>query len=156
MAFPFHKQEKKYTCGAASMRMVLEKVGVKKSEKQVEKLLRTNKIRGTWHKNFPRLVERYRLNYTCMRNATINDLKEYYQGGFTIILCYFISSEKVDHYSLLKKIDNKYIYLWDPWFGPEHKYSLSQFKKVWKSDPKYDNEKSWFFAIKNPEPPRNS
>ena len=45
MAFPFHKQETNYTCGSAAMRMALESAGIKKSEKQVEKLLSTNKIR---------------------------------------------------------------------------------------------------------------
>ena len=148
MFFPFHKQETKYTCGSASMRMALESAGIKKSEKQVEKLLRTNKVRGTWHKDFSRLAEKYLLNYVTKRNSSINDLVEYQKKGFTIIICYFYPSEKVDHYSVLKKIDKHFIYFWDPWFGPEHKYSLKYFKTVWKSDPKYDNEKRWFFALK--------
>lgn len=150
MAFSFYKQETKYTCGSASMRMALESVGIKKSEKQIEKLLGTNKIRGTWHKDFSRLAEKYRLNHFTKRNSSIEDLKEYQKKGFTIIICYFYPPEKVDHYSVFKKIDDKNIYFWDPWFGPEHKYSLDYFKKIWKSDPKYDNEKCWFFAVKKP------
>ena len=146
--FSFHKQETKYTCGAASMRMALTFCNIKKSEKQVAKLLRTNKVRGTWHKSFPIVAEKFRLNHISMRNAKINDLKEYQKNGYAVIICYFYPSEKVDHYSLLKNIDAKYIYFLDPFFGEEHKYLLSYFKKIWKSDPKYDNEKCWFFAIK--------
>jgi len=146
--FPFHKQETKYTCGAAAMRMALEFCGIKKSEKQVAKLLNTNKVRGTWHKNFPSVAEKFKLNYTSMRHATINDLKEFQKKDYAVIICYLYPPEKVDHYSVLKKIDKRLIYFWDPFFGDMHKYLLSYFKKIWKSDPKYDNEKCWFFAIK--------
>ncbi|MDP3734009.1 MAG: C39 family peptidase [Nanoarchaeota archaeon] len=145
---PFYKQETNYTCGAASMRMALEFCGIKKSEKQVAKLLGTNKVRGTWHKNFPIIAEKFRLNHMSMRKATINDLQEYQKKGFIIIICYFYPQEKFDHYSVLKRIDDKYIYFYDPFFGENHNYLLTYFKKIWKSDLQYDNEKCWFFAVK--------
>jgi len=148
MAFNYHKQETKYTCGAASMRMALESIGIKKGEKQLVKLLRTNKIRGTRISSFPQLAEKFKLNYTVKRNATIQDLKRYQKEGYVIIVDYFFPKEKVDHYSILRKIDSNFIYFWDPWFGPEHKYNLSYFKKVWKCDLRYDPEKAWFIAIK--------
>lgn len=148
--FPFHKQETNYTCGAASMRMALEFCNIKKSEKQVVKLLRTNKVTGTWHKSFPIIAEKFRLNHISIRNATINDLKECQKKGFAVVICYFYPPEKVGHYCVLNKIDKNFIHLRDPQFGPEHKYSLNYFKKIWKSDPRYDNEKRWFFAVKKP------
>ena len=130
------------------MRMALGFCGIKKSEKQVAKLLGTNKVRGTWHKSFPIVAEKFRLNHVSIRNATIADLKEYQKKDFAVVICYFYPPEKVDHYSVLKKIDNKFIYFLDPFFGEEHKYLLSHFRKIWKSDPKYDNKKCWFFAVK--------
>ena len=145
---PYYEQETKYTCGAAAMRMALGFCGIKKSEKQVAKLLGTNKVRGTWHKSFPIVAEKFRLNHVSIRNATIADLKEYQKKDFAVVICYFYPPEKVDHYSVLKKIDNKFIYFLDPFFGEEHKYLLSHFRKIWKSDPKYDNKKCWFFAVK--------
>ena len=108
----------------------------------------TNKIRCTRHKDFSRLAEKYLLNHITKRNSSIEDLKEYKKKGFTVIVCYFYPPEKVDHYSVLKKIDDKFIYFLDPFFGEEHKYFLSHFRKIWKSDPKYDNEKCWFFAVR--------
>ena len=130
------------------MRMALEFCGIKKSEKQLAKLLGTNKVRGTWHKNFPIAAEKFKLNHISMRNASINDIKECQKKGFAVIICYFYPPEKVDHYSVLKKIDDKYIHFHDPFFGDKHKYLLTHFKKIWKSDPRYDDEKRWFFAIK--------
>ena len=149
--FPYYKQETVWTCGASVMRMALEKCEIKKSEKQVVKILKTNKIRGTWHKDFPRVAEKYKLNYVVKRNATIDDLKYFQKKGYTIIICYYYPSEKVDHYSILKSIDSENIYFYDPWFGENHKYSLKYFNRIWKSNPKYDNEKCWFFAVKNNE-----
>lgn len=148
MSFPYHKQEAKYTCGAASARMALEFCGIKKDEKQVIKLLGTNKVRGSWIKNFPRVAEMFKLDYVVKRNAKIEDLRRFHKDGYVIIIDYFYPPEKVDHYSILRKIDSKNIYFCDPFFGPRHKYPLSYFKKIWKCDPKYDPEKRWFIAIR--------
>jgi ABC-type bacteriocin/lantibiotic exporter with double-glycine peptidase domain len=148
MKFPYYKQETNYTCGACAIRMALEGFGIKKSEKQISKLLGTNKIRGTWPRELPKLAEKFKLNYFVGRNSKIEDLEYYLKNNFIIIVAYWYPLEKVDHYSVVKKIDEKFIYFWDPWFGEEHKYTLTYFKKIWKSDKKFDNEKSWFIAIK--------
>ncbi|MDD5254255.1 MAG: C39 family peptidase [Candidatus Nanoarchaeia archaeon] len=149
--FPYHKQETGYTCGAASMRMILEYLGIKKSERQIAKLLETNKVRGTWPKYFPELAERYKLDYIVERKATIKDIKHLLNEGYLVIICYFYEAGNVDHYSVVKKIDSKYIYFWDPDpnCGPEDKYSISYFEKIWKTDPRYqDKERRWIFAMK--------
>lgn len=144
----FYKQEIDYTCGAASMRMALESCNIKKSEKQIVKLLRTSKSKGTWNKDFPVVAEKFKLNHVSMRDAAINDLKEYQKKGFAIIIGYFHPIEKFGHYAVLKKIDSKKIYLLDPYFGDKHSYDLDYFKKIWKNDPKHDGENHWFFAVK--------
>lgn len=146
--FPYHKQETKYTCGAAVMRMALEFFGIVKSEKQVVRFLGTNKVRGTWLKDFPVVAERFGLNYFVSRNSSLSDLRKFLKDGFVVIVDFYVPKDKVGHFSVVKKIDSKYIYFWDPWFGPEHKYSLSYFKRIWKCDPKYEGYKSWFIALK--------
>ena len=148
MKFPFHKQETKYTCGAAAMRMALEFCGIKKSERQVVKLLGTNKVRGTWLKSFPLAAEKYKLKYVVNSNSSIQNLKKLQKEGYTIIICYYYPPKKVDHYSVLRKIDSENIYFWDPWYGPEHKYTLRYFRRIWKADPRYEKEKGWFIAMK--------
>ena len=64
MKFPYYKQEREYSCGAAAMRMVLENLGIKKSENEIIKYLGTNKTKGTMNKDFPRLAEKFKLNYS--------------------------------------------------------------------------------------------
>jgi len=129
------------------MRMFLESVGIKKSERQIEKLLGTNKVRGTWHRDFSRLAERYKLNHVTKRNSSIEMMKYYHKKGYTLIVSYFNKKENDGHYAILRKIDKEYIYFYDPLSGPDHKYKLTTFKNIWYSDPKGDNEKRWFFAV---------
>ncbi|MBN2368173.1 C39 family peptidase, partial [Candidatus Woesearchaeota archaeon] len=38
---PYHAQQTNYTCGTASMRMILEYFGIKKTEKQLARILHT-------------------------------------------------------------------------------------------------------------------
>jgi len=130
------------------MRMVLENCGIKKTEKQVIKLLGTNKIRGTWTKSYPQLAEKYNLNYTVRRNSSLKEMKELMKQGYIILTSYYMPKEKVDHFIVVKEIDKDYIYFYDPFYGPDHKYKLSYFEKVWKTNPKYDNEKAWFITVK--------
>ncbi len=142
---PFHKQETRWTCSAAAMRMALEACGIRKSEKQVVRLLKTNKIRGTWHENFPKVAEKYKLNYVVKRNSNIGDLKKFLKEKYFIIVNYYYPPQSVDHYSVIKSIDSKHIYFLDPWYGKNHKYAISEFRKLWHDTEK---EKCWLIAIK--------
>jgi ABC-type bacteriocin/lantibiotic exporter with double-glycine peptidase domain len=145
---PFHKQETNWTCGAAAMRMILEACSITKTEKQVVKLVETNKVRGTYAKSFPKAAEKFKLNYSVYRNATIDDMRSMMHKGYHILTGYYVPREKVDHYAVIKHIDEDIIYILDPYYGPTHKYKISHFKRIWKLDPKYDNEKAWFIAVK--------
>jgi predicted double-glycine peptidase len=146
--FPYHKQETIWSCGAASMRMALENNGIKKSEKQLIPLLKTNKIIGTWPREFPKVAEKYGLNYIVKRDAEISDLKKLKKEGYTIIVCYYIPEEKGFHHSIVRNITAKEISFYDPWFGENHKYNLEHFYKNWKFESKSDKENRWLFAVK--------
>lgn len=148
MSLKFYRQQTDYTCGAASMRMILESVGIIKSEKEIARIMETNEESGTWNKDFPKLAEEYKLNYSVKRNASLKNLKEYHKKGYKIIVCYYLPNEDVSHYAVLNKIDSKKVYLYDPEMGPNHKYSLKEFNKLWSITSKHDKERNWMFAIK--------
>lgn len=140
---PFYKQETKYTCGAVCARMVLAKLGIKKSEKQIAKILNTNKRSGTKNKHFPRIAEEYKLNYIVKRNSNLRTLKRYKRKRYLLIVTYKPLEYKSGHFAVIKKIDKDYIYLLDPTFGPDHRINIDYFNDMWDSD-----EKAWFFGIK--------
>src|SRR3989344_5537084 len=133
MRIPYHYQETAYTCGATSLKMVFESFGIEKTEKQMARLLGTNKVKGTWEKDFPRLAEKYKLIYVVEHKGSIKDLKNFYKEGYKIILCFHLPKEGEDHYAVLKKIDSKEIHLLDPWSGPDKIYPINYFKKIWKT-----------------------
>jgi len=146
MTFPYHKQETAYTCGAACMRMAFERFGIKKTEKQMMRLLGTNKVKGTWEKRFPKIAEKYKLTYLVKRKGSIRDLKKLNKGGWTIVVCFYHPSQKTDHYAILKKFEGNHIYFYDPWLGPEHHYKTDYFEKIWKTTREKDLR--WFIALK--------
>ena len=89
-----------------------------------------------------------KLNYIVNRNSSIKSLQNVQKQGYSIIIGYFHKLENIGHYAVVKKISKKSIYLFDPLEGFSHYYFLDEFNKVWKNDPKGDNEKKWFFAVK--------
>lgn len=148
MRIKYFKQETNYTCGAAAMRMTLSKFGINKSEKQVCKHLGTNKVRGTWNKSFPEFAEKMKLNYIVRRNSNIKELKKAFLEGFAVIVCYYIPKDKVDHYAVVKKINNQSIILMDSYYGDNLIIKINDFLKNWNSDSRWDKEKRWFFGVK--------
>jgi len=147
MKIPYFKQQTKYTCDPACIRMILSSFGIKKPENLIAKSLKTNKIRGTYQKNFADFFKRRKFKLISKSNSSISELRRLIRSH-TILVSYYIQKEKVDHYSIIKNIDSKFIYFLDPFYGENHKYKISHFKKIWKSNPRYENNKRWFLAIK--------
>lgn len=144
MNVPHYYQETEWTCGPAVMRMILESLGSKKTEKQLIKLMKANKVVGTRNRAFSKIAERYKLNYAVMRNATIDDLKYYYKHGFKIVVCYYVKKWNFFHFAVVEKMNRTHITFLDPYIGPEHEFKLSTFSKVWVGN----EEWHWFFAVK--------
>lgn len=142
----YYKQKEEHTCGAASFRMILEEIGIKKSEEEIIKLLKTNEKEGTRNQAFLNAANKLKLNFITGKNISFKKLKELIKKGYRILTCYFLVEEDSGHYAVIRKIDNKHIYLLDPWFGPKTKYSLRHFRNVWRG--KINKEKAWFFGVK--------
>lgn len=148
MKIQYFKQETIWTCGAAAMRMALSGLGIRRSEKQVIKLLKTNKIRGTWTKNFIDAAEKLKLNYVFGNSSGLNELNKLLKERYKIIICYYIKEDRVDHYAVVDRITEDYIYLLDPWYGEEYKLKIRDFDKNWNTDIRWENHSKWFIALK--------
>jgi len=143
---PFFRQETDYSCGLASMRMLLGSLDIILTEEELKKPMAYHtRGKAVWHKNFPIFAEKLKLNHVTMRNASENNIVDLIAQDFRVVVAYFIPRIKVDHYSVVNYIDTKSIYLFDPWFGPKHKYTLNYFNKNWHD---LENEKGWLFGVK--------
>ncbi|MEK6941099.1 MAG: cysteine peptidase family C39 domain-containing protein [Nanoarchaeota archaeon] len=148
MKIPFYHQETCWTCGAATMRMALEYFGIKRSEKQVVKLLKTNKAHGSPHKNFSLVAEHFRINHTTMRNAKIRDIKDLISNNWVVIIGQFDTINNFGHYVVVNKVYGKFLYLNDPSLYKEdkrNKITCKKFNSIWYDTEK---EKGWLFALK--------
>lgn len=147
MHLPYFKQETSYTCGAAALRMVLASIGINKTEKQVAKILGTNRVKGTLHDDFFKVAEHLKLKYIVERKSSVKDLKKLQDENYRIIVNYLLPVTKVGHYAVVREVGSKYIHLLDPFIGPDQIYPISNFIKNWKSGFEKDYSR-WFFAIK--------
>lgn len=148
MKIPYFRQERIWTCGAASVRMVLAAFGIKRSENQLMKMLKTSKKIGVKNRRFSEIAERYKLSYIVRRNSSLRHLRRYLKRKFIIIVHYYVPRLKEDHYAVVKRISKERIFLLDPWFGDNHSIDLEKFMKIWKENPKHGKEKKWFIGIK--------
>jgi predicted double-glycine peptidase len=148
MAFPYHMQETEYSCGAASMRMILSYFGIDKSEAQVRKFVGSKPDGGTYFAGFLNTAKKLKLKYVCEENSSISRLKSLLEDSYQIIVCYYDVKDKTDHYAVVKKIDSGYIHFYDPWYGAYHKYTKAYFRRIWHTRKRKDEAKRWFIAIK--------
>ncbi|MDP3882300.1 MAG: cysteine peptidase family C39 domain-containing protein [Nanoarchaeota archaeon] len=140
----YYQQEEDWSCGPAVVRMVLSSFKIKKSEAEISKTLGSNKEIGTPNK---RLVDYFKDNnfsFIAEENAKINDLRRFFSDKFNIIVNYYCASEKEGHFAIVKSLDKKRIYLYDPAMGEDHSYSLKYFNKIWYGK---SGEKKWLLAV---------
>ncbi len=149
MGLAYFQQEREYTCGAASGRMILASIGVHRKEHHIAQVLGT-KRKGTNDEDFVKLAYKYKLHYISKKNASFKGLQKLQKKGYKVIVSYWYTKDKTGHYAVLYKIGRKYVHLLDPWAGPNHKYSISYFRKLWDwslcDEP--DVNRRWFFAVK--------
>lgn len=148
MKLKFHEQETGFSCGAAVIRMALEHFGIKKSEKELVKSLKTSKVFGTKREMITKFVEKLKIDYYEGGGASVNDLKYYSRRGYVVVVVYFIFSQKIGHYAIFDKATEDYVYLTDPYFGPGHRMAVSYFRKAWNKAANHDKEHRWFLALK--------
>ena len=148
MALSHFKQRTPYTCGPACLRMVLHSFGIKKSEKWLAHLMKTTKKNGTEATHFPRVARYFHLKSYHRHHASIADIVKAQKNGHEVIVLFYLPGLGEAHYSVVRKVDSRYLYLRDPWYGPRHRISLKKFENSWHGNTGAATRIRWFFAIK--------
>jgi len=126
---PF-KETKSGFCGPASLKMVLDYFGLKKSERELAKLSGTTKEKGVETKELLRTAKKLGFKGFIKDFSQISDIKKYVlQKKIPVIVDWFSRDE--GHSSVVVGINNKNIYLQDPELGKLRKLNLETFKRVW-------------------------
>ena len=124
-----YKQSKGF-CGPASLKMVLEFYGIKKSEQELARKTGSTRNRGTSEARLARTARNFGLKVHVKENANIGDIRKYIAKNIPIIVDWF-SPEEAGHYSVVVGIDKKNIYIADPHFGKIRKYEIKWFEERW-------------------------
>lgn len=125
----YFNQKKDYTCGCASVRMVLSTFGDidnVPSEDVLEKILGTNDRIGT-HPD--RIEEYFRLgNFDVLRgvDGSCDKIEKLISEGYCVML---MVSVDVPHITVVNKINPTHIFLYDPFYG-----RISKDRRKFESD----------------------
>jgi predicted double-glycine peptidase len=123
-------KQKKGFCGPASLKMVLDYFGLKKSEKELAKLSGATKTAGVGGENLLKAAKKLGFKGFLKDFSEISDIKKYVlERKIPVIVDWFSQDE--GHYSVVVDIDKKNIYLQDPELGKIRKLDIKTFKRVW-------------------------
>lgn len=123
------KQSKGY-CGPASLKMVLSKFGINKSEKYLAKLTKTSRTKGCYEKNIVKVSEKFGLKGYVKQNSSIKEIKQLAKKKILVIVNWF-SPEEGGHYSVVVGFEKDKIVLADPHFGELKKHKIDWFEDKW-------------------------
>lgn len=117
-------------CGPASLKMVLDYFGLKKSEKELAKLSGTTKARGVEAENLLKVAKKLGFKGFIKDFSEISDIKKYVlKKKIPVIVDWFSGTD--GHYSVVVDINKKNIYLQDPEIERVRTLNLKTFKRVW-------------------------
>jgi len=120
-------------CGPASLKMVLDYYGVKKSLKALAELSHTPaacETAGASAENLLKAAKKLGFAGLIKDWANFNDIHKFViKKKIPVIISWF--SEYESHFSVVVKIDDKNIYFLDPEFYALRKMDFKRFEKIW-------------------------
>lgn len=132
LAVPLFRQSPSQ-CGPAALKMVLDYYGKRLSEKAISLRSRTSLKFGTTPANLLSAAKSYGLTGQWMRQASIRDLRRWFDSGVPTIVNWFSINE--GHYSVVIGVDKTSIVLADPETGKRREFSHQEFMAVWFHHP---------------------
>lgn len=123
-------------CGPASLKMVLKKYGIDKSEEHLARLSGATKRYGVDDDGMLKAVKKLGFKAIAKEYSTLDEIKSYLKKDIPVIVGWFSVNE--GHYSVVVGLDAKNIKIADPEFGKVREMSRKDFEKVWFS---YDGYK---------------
>lgn len=117
-------------CGPASLKMVLDYFGIKKSEKELARLSGCTRFKGVEAEGLLRAVKKLGLKGFIRDFSNIRDIKRYViKKKIPVIVDWFSADE--GHYSVVVGVDSRNIFLQDPEIGCVKRMRIETFRRVW-------------------------
>lgn len=140
-------------CGPMSLRIALSRFGIEKSEESLAELCKSTKEEGTSHVNLAKAVGELGgsvwVTEGLEADQSLRVMKKLMSMGKTIIVGWFKNDEKggEEHYSVVRDVDDEFIYLIDPELIDDVKMLLTSFIPVWYDSDNDVRQWHWFIAV---------
>lgn len=121
-------KQDKMMCGPAYLKIVLDHYGLKVSQTELKKRLRSNIILGTSVKDIILVSKEFGFEAVHKKDSSFDEVKSLLEKNIPIIISWFTPS-KASHFSIIYNIDKDFVYLIDPEKGMKVKYGLNEFDK---------------------------
>lgn len=131
---PYAKQDTVYSCGAASVQMLLAYYGVRVSESHLMKDLHTDAQYGTHHAAIISILRYHGLYCYVNTNGTLDEVQSFLNRAHPVLVHYIEPASNEHHYSVAVGYDQTHLTLHDPWNGEGFKIRFDDFEERWHDD----------------------
>ncbi len=143
---PYFLQKTDYTCGPASLQMVLAFYGIEATEEELATELETNSDIGTLHHNIIEGVKSRGLYTYVNDKGTINELRSLLDLKVPVVVRFIEPYDDEDHYSVVVGANRFFITVHDPSNGAKQYYTHRSFLRRWKCE-MIGPDAQWLMAV---------
>lgn len=123
-------KQKKSMCGPASLEIVLRYYDAGKGQNELKKLLNSSMLNGTTSSNMIRVAKGLGFKARYKTNSSASDIRKLIADKVPPIIGWF-TPEGGSHYSVVKGIDKKNIFIVDPNLSKIRKFKIEDFEDRW-------------------------
>lgn len=131
---PYFKQDTVYSCGVASLQMVLEFFGVFESEKKLAKEAHTNPENGTTYKWMIDVATKKGFYCYVNNESSLEEIGYFLEQKLPVLVRFIEPSNNEDHYAIITGIQKGQIIMNDPWNGAGFRMEYHDFVERWHSE----------------------
>lgn len=140
------RQPNQWTCGPVALKMALALQQIDHTLEELVLALKTTEQEGTSHGSLVRFAQQHAFEHEAGGDTSLRRVRQWLKEGYTVVVAYFDTAEQFGHFAVITAVTDRRVHLLDPWFGPEHSYSISHFYKIWHDTEGY---RRWAMAIRN-------
>lgn len=147
---PFFRQQTKYTCGPACLRMLFAFHRRRVGEDPIAHAAGTTARTGTARSAMMRAAQKYGFTCRISSKGTWKDIRNNVRVGLPVLVNYREPAYEMGHYAVVTGLDRSMVYLHDPYNGRNFTLSIAAFKKRWLGHRTRDQEHGWLMTIMPP------
>ncbi len=131
---PYAKQDTEYSCGAASVQMLLAYYGIRTSEAHLMRDLQTDTRYGTHHQAIIELLTNNGLYCYVHVDGSLDEVRSFIDRALPVLVHYIEMDGNEHHYSVAVGYDHTHLTLNDPWNGEAYKITFEEFLTRWRDE----------------------